>query len=153
MFLARPALSFPRHSFRNLQAPAWKRLSHPSHPPLRLFSITNMASTAPVPPARAPDAPGSLSVSSVKKDAHPWDRASLEGVLAKRFFYNQSFEIYGGTWLLKVRAPVLNECHFKVSPVSTTMGPLELRSKPTSSLPGATISSWRKTCSKLTRPS
>lgn len=32
----------------------------------------------------------------VKKDAHPWDRALLEGLITKRFFYNPSFEIYGG---------------------------------------------------------
>ncbi|KDN52497.1 putative glycine--tRNA ligase GRS1 [Tilletiaria anomala UBC 951] len=44
-------------------------------------------------PARNPDAPASPTV---KKDAHEWSRAALEGVLAKRFFYNQAFEIYGG---------------------------------------------------------
>ncbi len=33
---------------------------------------------------------------SVKKDAHPWERAALERLLNKRFFFNQAFEIYGG---------------------------------------------------------
>ena len=43
-----------------------------------------MASNAP-----APTAP-------VKKDAHPFERAQLEGLMTKRFFYTQAFEIYGG---------------------------------------------------------
>lgn len=40
--------------------------------------------------AQAPD------VSLVKKDAHPFERAQLEGLMTKRFFYTQAFEIYGG---------------------------------------------------------
>ena len=32
----------------------------------------------------------------VKKDAHPFERAQLEGLMTKRFFYTQAFEIYGG---------------------------------------------------------
>ena len=34
--------------------------------------------------------------SLVKKDAHPFERAQLEGLMTKRFFYTQAFEIYGG---------------------------------------------------------
>jgi len=34
--------------------------------------------------------------SIVKKDAHPFERAQLEGLMTKRFFYTQAFEIYGG---------------------------------------------------------
>ncbi|CAO1631203.1 unnamed protein product [Parajaminaea phylloscopi] len=33
---------------------------------------------------------------SVDKTAHPFSRAQLEGLMTKRFFYNQAFEIYGG---------------------------------------------------------
>ncbi|WFD03434.1 glycine--tRNA ligase [Malassezia obtusa] len=32
----------------------------------------------------------------VKKDVHPFERAQLEGLMTKRFFYTQAFEIYGG---------------------------------------------------------
>ena len=32
----------------------------------------------------------------MKKDAHPFERAQLEGLMTKRFFYTQAFEIYGG---------------------------------------------------------
>lgn len=35
-------------------------------------------------------------VSMVKRDTHPFERAQLEGLMTKRFFYTQSFEIYGG---------------------------------------------------------
>lgn len=50
----------------------------------RLGSTINTAATMATAPAQ------------VKKDAHPWDRALLEGLITKRFFYNPSFEIYGG---------------------------------------------------------
>ena len=36
------------------------------------------------------------NVSMVKRDTHPFERAQLEGLMTKRFFYTQSFEIYGG---------------------------------------------------------
>ncbi|KAI3475967.1 hypothetical protein L1887_62525 [Cichorium endivia] len=32
----------------------------------------------------------------VKRDAHPFSRGQLEGLMTKRFFYIQAFEIYGG---------------------------------------------------------
>lgn len=32
----------------------------------------------------------------VKKDTHPFERAQLENLMTKRFFYTQAFEIYGG---------------------------------------------------------
>ncbi|EJT96581.1 glycyl-tRNA synthetase [Dacryopinax primogenitus] len=38
----------------------------------------------------------SVPTTSVKKDAHPFNRETLEGLLAKRFFYTRAFEIYGG---------------------------------------------------------
>ena len=37
-----------------------------------------------------------MATQTVKKDAHPFERAQLEALVTKRFFYNQSFEIYGG---------------------------------------------------------
>lgn len=33
---------------------------------------------------------------SVQKDAHPFERASLESLLIRRFFFAPAFEIYGG---------------------------------------------------------
>jgi hypothetical protein len=33
---------------------------------------------------------------TVIKDAHPFDKARLEGVLTRRFFYAPAFEIYQG---------------------------------------------------------
>ncbi|PKI84822.1 glycine--tRNA ligase [Malassezia vespertilionis] len=38
----------------------------------------------------------SPDVALVQKDAHPFERAQLEGLMTKRFFYTQAFEIYGG---------------------------------------------------------
>lgn len=32
----------------------------------------------------------------VNKTAHPFERAALDGLLIKRFFYCPAFEIYGG---------------------------------------------------------
>lgn len=32
----------------------------------------------------------------VDKAAHPFDKASLEALLSRRFFYAPAFEIYGG---------------------------------------------------------
>lgn len=54
-----------------------------------------MASTNVVPGA-TPDAPAPSSVTNIVKDAHPFSRGQLEGLMAKRFFYTQAFEIYGG---------------------------------------------------------
>lgn len=47
----------------------------------------------------ASDATAQSAVASrpdVKRDAHPFSRAQLEGLMTKRFFYIQAFEIYGG---------------------------------------------------------
>jgi glycyl-tRNA synthetase len=33
----------------------------------------------------------------VDKTAHPFDKANLEALLSRRFFYAPAFEIYGGT--------------------------------------------------------
>ncbi|WFD34640.1 glycine--tRNA ligase [Malassezia cuniculi] len=37
-----------------------------------------------------------MSTQTVKKDTHPFERAQLEALMTKRFFYTQAFEIYGG---------------------------------------------------------
>lgn len=58
-----------------------------------------MATTSNVAPATDPDAPASRTVNApVQKDAHPFSRPQLEGLMTKRFFYTQAFEIYGGEW-------------------------------------------------------
>lgn len=36
---------------------------------------------------------------SVQKDAHPFERASLESLLIRRFFFAPAFEIYGGQFI------------------------------------------------------
>ncbi|UZJ52334.1 hypothetical protein CBS101457_001654 [Exobasidium rhododendri] len=54
-----------------------------------------MASTNAV-PGTTPDAPAPSSISKVVKDTHPFSRAQMEGLMTKRFFYTQAFEIYGG---------------------------------------------------------
>ncbi|KAN0065243.1 Glycine--tRNA ligase 1, mitochondrial [Thecaphora frezii] len=36
------------------------------------------------------------AITPVNRDAHPFSRAQLEALMTKRFFYIQSFEIYGG---------------------------------------------------------
>jgi glycyl-tRNA synthetase len=35
-------------------------------------------------------------MSQVNKTAHPFDKARLEALLSRRFFYAPAFEIYGG---------------------------------------------------------
>ncbi|MCO5588415.1 hypothetical protein L7F22_042371 [Adiantum nelumboides] len=47
-------------------------------------------------PGADPDAPLPHSVQGIKRDAHPFSRPQLEGLMTKRFFYTQAFEIYGG---------------------------------------------------------
>ena len=37
------------------------------------------------------------AVPEVDKTAHPFDKANLEALLSRRFFYAPAFEIYGGT--------------------------------------------------------
>ena len=37
-----------------------------------------------------------MAATALKKDAHPFERTALDGLLAKRFFVAPSFEIYGG---------------------------------------------------------
>ena len=36
------------------------------------------------------------TVAAVDKTAHPFDKANLEALLSRRFFYAPAFEIYGG---------------------------------------------------------
>lgn len=47
-------------------------------------------------PGTTPDAPAPSSITHVVRDTHPFSRAQLEGLVTKRFFYAQAFEIYGG---------------------------------------------------------
>ena len=47
----------------------------------------------------------------MKKDAHPFERAQLEGLMTKRFFYTQAFEIYGGVAGLYDYGPSLSLIH------------------------------------------
>ena len=39
----------------------------------------------------------STTIAEVDKAAHPFDKANLEALLSRRFFYAPAFEIYGGT--------------------------------------------------------
>lgn len=59
---------------------------------------TMTTSASNVMPGTTPDAPAPSSISNLdtKRDAHPFSRAQLEGLMTKRFFYTQAFEIYGG---------------------------------------------------------
>lgn len=55
----------------------------------------------------------------VNKTAHPFERAALDGLLIKRFFYCPAFEIYGGQ---SPAPPVLAALtRPQVSRASTTM--------------------------------
>lgn len=36
----------------------------------------------------------------VNKTAHPFDKARLESLLSRRFFYAPAFEIYGGAFTI-----------------------------------------------------
>ena len=38
-----------------------------------------------------------IPAAEVDKTAHPFDKANLEALLGRRFFYAPAFEIYGGT--------------------------------------------------------
>jgi glycyl-tRNA synthetase len=62
---------------------------------LQIRRASQMAANNVV-PGVTPDAPAPSSITKVNKDAHPFSRAQLEGLVAKRFFYTQAFEIYGG---------------------------------------------------------
>ncbi|PWN31859.1 putative glycine--tRNA ligase GRS1 [Meira miltonrushii] len=55
-----------------------------------------MASSNAIVPGTTPDAPAPSSVTQINKTVHPFSRAQLEGLMTKRFFYTQAFEIYGG---------------------------------------------------------
>lgn len=45
------------------------------------------------------------TMSEVNKIAHPFDKARLEALLSRRFFYAPAFEIYGGTLLPSIALP------------------------------------------------
>ncbi|MCO5565294.1 hypothetical protein L7F22_018967 [Adiantum nelumboides] len=55
-----------------------------------------MASSNAIVPGTTPDAPAPSSITHIDKTVHPFSRAQLEGLMTKRFFYTQAFEIYGG---------------------------------------------------------
>lgn len=61
------------------------------------IKFIRMASSNAIVPGTTPDAPAPSSVSQqIDKTVHPFSRAQLEGLMTKRFFYTQAFEIYGG---------------------------------------------------------
>ncbi|PWN97124.1 putative glycine--tRNA ligase GRS1 [Tilletiopsis washingtonensis] len=57
--------------------------------------MTSAALAAPA-PVDAKKASAFLNMPAVQRDAHAFQRAQLEGLATKRFFYTQAFEIYGG---------------------------------------------------------
>ncbi|KAA1080250.1 Glycine--tRNA ligase 1, mitochondrial [Puccinia graminis f. sp. tritici] len=64
-------------------SPASPIITHTSH----LNHLRNMSVSQPA---------ASSTEKSIVKDAHPFDRSHLEGLLIKRFFYAPAFEHYGG---------------------------------------------------------
>jgi glycyl-tRNA synthetase len=60
-----------------------------------LHAMTSAALAAPA-PVDAKKASAFLNMPAVQRDAHAFQRAQLEGLATKRFFYTQAFEIYGG---------------------------------------------------------
>jgi len=45
---------------------------------------------------RFKSAMATTTATEVEKTAHPFDKANLEALLSRRFFYAPAFEIYGG---------------------------------------------------------
>ncbi len=112
-----------------------RSIQHSSIPTTPSFSLRNMSNVAA---GVSPDAPAPSAVSNrpdVKRDAHPFSRSQLEGLMTKRFFYIQAFEIYGGVGGLY------------------DYGPTVLLFRPTSSINGATTLSLKRRCSSSTPPS
>jgi glycyl-tRNA synthetase len=67
-----------------------------SHSIVKPIRFTRMASSNAIVPGTTPDAPAPSSITHIDKTVHPFSRAQLEGLMTKRFFYTQAFEIYGG---------------------------------------------------------
>ena len=90
----------------------------------------------------------------VNKTAHLFDKARLEALLNRRFFYAPAFEIYGGAQTVPgfMTQPLLTD-PTQASQDSTTTAHPDPRSKRTSSPNGVAISSSTITCSSSIRPS
>ena len=87
----------------------------------------------------------------VNKTAHPFDKARLEALLNRRFFYAPAFEIYGGPRLASLS--ILLADTSQASQGCTTMARRDRLSKPTSSPNGAVTLSCTITCSSSIRRS
>lgn len=90
----------------------------------------------------------------INKTAHPFDKARLEALLNRRFFYAPAFEIYGGTnttCALPRSSPT--DPPTQASQVYTTTVPPGPLSKPTSSPNGVVTLSSTITCSNSIRRS
>ncbi|PWN43338.1 glycyl-tRNA synthetase [Ceraceosorus guamensis] len=79
-------------SLRSIHAPHSTR--HLLHHAINMSSISTTAAAAAA--AAAADQDGQKSASNVDRSAHAFSRPALEGLMTKRFFYTQAFEIYGG---------------------------------------------------------
>ncbi|KAK0519771.1 Glycine--tRNA ligase 1, mitochondrial [Tilletia horrida] len=81
--LRRPAAAAAAAASPGVRLPSLRRTFHAAPPSLQSNTNTNsknkMSNTA-----------------AVNRDAVPFQRAQLEGLCQKRFFYTQAFEIYGG---------------------------------------------------------
>ena len=85
-------------------------------------------------------------MSAVNKLAHPFDKARLDALLNRRFFYAPAFEIYGGMPPLMVQQTDIDTLHPQVSLAFMTMGHQAHPYKPISWQNGESISSSRTTC-------
>ena len=89
----------------------------------------------------------------VHKTAHPFDKARLEALLNRRFFYAPAFEIYGGPPpVAPLRSTSLTPPQ-QASPACTTTARPAPPSRPTSSPNGAATLSSTIICSSSTPPS
>merc|ERR1711939_1219764 len=62
----------------------------------RTFSASSAPSAPALTKRQALMASAQAGAVAVKKDTHPFDRAALEAILLRRFFFAPAFEIYGG---------------------------------------------------------
>lgn len=82
-----------------LSVGAFRQYSVPFGRSVSLPSLSTVRTMSNIVPAVSPDAPAPSAVSNrpdVKRDTHPFSRVQLDGLMTKRFFYIQAFEIYGG---------------------------------------------------------
>lgn len=73
----------------------WSRVRSPSH--ILLSSTPPSLYRRSLFHYRFQSAMATAIVAEVDKTAHPFDKANLEALLSRRFFYAPAFEIYGGT--------------------------------------------------------